>query len=169
MDRYLSQVPMKSEADYRATAVACTLISLKIRRARKECLNYQNLKIHFRGTSEKSIRVSILIIIIIIIIILIIIATYNLYSMSLSFDQNCFQDLARAVTILISTYLHSTYIQPLFLPWQIKNQYSTDVHWVNENRKPVSVFGCLPCQFHSSPFLPSFLNLIVTSLGLLLL
>ena len=59
MDRYLSQVQLESESDYTATAVACTMISLKIRRARRECLNYDNLKHHFRGTSEKNIRVSI--------------------------------------------------------------------------------------------------------------
>jgi len=58
MDRYLSHVQLESEADYTATAVACTMISHKIRRARRECLNYDNLKHHFRGTSEKNIRVS---------------------------------------------------------------------------------------------------------------
>ena len=60
MDRYLSYVPAKSEAEYYATAAACTMISLKIRRARRECLNYKHLQAHFSGISETNIRVSML-------------------------------------------------------------------------------------------------------------
>lgn len=57
LDRYHSYVPAKSEAEYRATAGACTMISLKIRRARRECLSYESLKVHFRVIREESIRV----------------------------------------------------------------------------------------------------------------
>ncbi len=59
MDRYLSYVPARAESDYWATAGACTMISLKIRRARRECLNYKHLQAHFNGISERNIRVSV--------------------------------------------------------------------------------------------------------------
>ena len=58
MDRYLGYVPAKTEVEYWATAGACTMISLKIRRARRECLNYKHLQAYFCGIPERSIRVS---------------------------------------------------------------------------------------------------------------
>ena len=60
MDRYLSYVPVKSEEECWAVAGACTIISLKIRRAERECLNYRHLQAHFSGISERDIRVSFL-------------------------------------------------------------------------------------------------------------
>lgn len=56
MDRYLSYMPAKSESEYWATAGASTMISMKIRRARRECLNYKHLQAHFSGISERHIR-----------------------------------------------------------------------------------------------------------------
>lgn len=58
MDRYLGYVPAKNESDYWAAAGACIMISLKIRRAQRECLNYRHLQAHFSGISERNIRVS---------------------------------------------------------------------------------------------------------------
>lgn len=54
----MGYVPAKSEGEYWAVAGACTMISLKIRRARRECFNYRYLQVHFNGTSERVIRVS---------------------------------------------------------------------------------------------------------------
>lgn len=58
MDRYLSYAPANPESDSWAIAGACTMISLKIRRAKRECLNYRHLQAHFGGISENNIRVS---------------------------------------------------------------------------------------------------------------
>lgn len=58
MDRYLSFERIKSEKDFYATSAACAMISLKIRRATEECLNYEHLRYHFCSVSESRIRVS---------------------------------------------------------------------------------------------------------------
>lgn len=58
LDRYLGYVPARSEGEYWAAAGACTMISLKIRRAQRECLNYRHLQAYFCGVSERNVRVS---------------------------------------------------------------------------------------------------------------
>ncbi len=62
LDRYLSYETIKTEEDFLAVAGGCSMISLKIRRARKECLNYDQLRHHFYGISERKIRVSLTVI-----------------------------------------------------------------------------------------------------------
>ena len=57
MDRFLSYENVKSENDLYATSAACAMISLKILRAREECLNYDYLRHHFNRVSEPRIRV----------------------------------------------------------------------------------------------------------------
>ena len=58
LDRYLSYEVVKSEEDFQAIAAGCTMISMKIRRARKECISYDQLRCHFGGNiSERKIRV----------------------------------------------------------------------------------------------------------------
>ena len=59
IDRYLSFESIKSEKDFYATSAACAMISLKIRRAREECLSYDHLRYHFGSVSESRIQVSI--------------------------------------------------------------------------------------------------------------
>ena len=57
LDRYLSYETVKAERDFLAVSGACAMISMKIRGARKECLNYDQLRYYFTS-SERSIRVS---------------------------------------------------------------------------------------------------------------
>lgn len=57
LDRYLSYETVESEREFLAISGASAMISMKIRRARKECLNYDQLRYHF-SISERSIRVS---------------------------------------------------------------------------------------------------------------
>ena len=57
-DRYLSRQALVSETELQALTAACAMVSLKIRRARRECLSYYQLLYHFHGVSEKSIMVS---------------------------------------------------------------------------------------------------------------
>lgn len=57
-DRYLSRRALVSEKELQALTAACAMVSLKIRRARRECLSYYQLLNHFHGVSEKSIMVS---------------------------------------------------------------------------------------------------------------
>jgi hypothetical protein len=56
MDRFLSYENVKSEKDLYATSAACAMISLKILRAREECLNYDYLRYHFNRVPEPRIR-----------------------------------------------------------------------------------------------------------------
>lgn len=58
MDRYLSYENVKSERDLCATSAACAMISVKILRAREECLSYDDVQYHFDNVSESRIRVS---------------------------------------------------------------------------------------------------------------
>ena len=58
LDRYLSYESMESEKEFYATSAACAMISLKIRRAREECLSYEHLRYHFFSVSESRIKVS---------------------------------------------------------------------------------------------------------------
>ena len=58
MDRFLSYESVKSEKDFYATSAASAMISLKIRRAREECLSYEHLRYHFGSVPETRIRVS---------------------------------------------------------------------------------------------------------------
>ena len=58
MDRFLSYENVKSEQDLCATSAGCAMISLKILRAREECLSYDYLRYHFEHVSESRIRVS---------------------------------------------------------------------------------------------------------------
>jgi len=58
LDRYLSYETVESEREFLAISGASAMISMKIRRARKECLNYDQLRYHF-SISERSIRVSV--------------------------------------------------------------------------------------------------------------
>lgn len=58
LDRYLSYERIESEKVFHAIAGACAMISMKIRRARKECLNYEQLRYYFHNLSERNIRVS---------------------------------------------------------------------------------------------------------------
>lgn len=57
MDRFLSYETLKSEKDLYATSAACAMISLKILRAREECLSYDYLRYHFHRVPESRIRV----------------------------------------------------------------------------------------------------------------
>jgi hypothetical protein len=56
MDRFLSYENVKSERDLCATSAACAMISLKILRAREECLSYDYLRSHFDRVPESKIR-----------------------------------------------------------------------------------------------------------------
>lgn len=56
MDRFLSYETLKSEKDLYATSAACAMISLKILRAREECLSYDYLRYHFHRVPESRIR-----------------------------------------------------------------------------------------------------------------
>lgn len=56
LDRYLSYERIESEKVFHAIAGACAMISMKIRRARKECLNYEQLRYYFHNLSERNIR-----------------------------------------------------------------------------------------------------------------
>ena len=58
LDRYLSYHTVHSEQDLKASAAACTMIAMKIRRAREECLSYCRLCGHFSLVSEDFIKVS---------------------------------------------------------------------------------------------------------------
>ena len=57
MDRYLGYRTPKIE-ELPAIVCACTMISLKLRRATKECLSYHQLRCCFHSISEQNIRVS---------------------------------------------------------------------------------------------------------------
>lgn len=57
LDRYLSYRTVHSERDLRVTAAACTMIAMKIRRAREECLTYHHLCRHFSLVSDDIIKV----------------------------------------------------------------------------------------------------------------
>ncbi|KAL5475838.1 hypothetical protein EMCRGX_G025707 [Ephydatia muelleri] len=57
LDRYLSYHTVHSEQDLRASAAACTMIAMKIRRAREECISYRHLCAHFSLVSEDVIKV----------------------------------------------------------------------------------------------------------------
>ena len=55
LDRYL--LYETAPKDFEGVAGACAMISMKIRRARKECPSYEQLRYYFR-VSERQIRVS---------------------------------------------------------------------------------------------------------------
>lgn len=57
MDRFLGYKPPSDDEQFRTVACACTMISMKIRRARKECLSNDMLRKHFYGISEKKVKV----------------------------------------------------------------------------------------------------------------
>lgn len=57
LDRYLSYHTVRSEQDLRATAAACTMIAMKIRRSREECLSYRHFCRHFSLASEDIIKI----------------------------------------------------------------------------------------------------------------
>ena len=61
LDRYLGYRKPKIE-ELPVIVCACTMISMKLRRATKECLSYQQLHCYFSGVSEENIRVSTVII-----------------------------------------------------------------------------------------------------------
>ena len=58
MDRFLSYENVKSHRDLCATSAACAMISLKLLRAREECMNYDYLRSYFDRVPELRIRVS---------------------------------------------------------------------------------------------------------------
>ena len=58
IDRYLGYNPPSTEGEFKIVACACSMISMKLRRARKECLNYDMIRPHFWDLSELEVEVS---------------------------------------------------------------------------------------------------------------
>ena len=59
MERYCSEVPIDSPSTYLKVAAACSIISMKIRNAGKDCMTYDGLEHHFPNTSALGVKVSI--------------------------------------------------------------------------------------------------------------